>query len=197
MRTRAVPGAGWAPGTPLGPRATCSVCERTLIGRRAGAALTSSLVTGKGGVSVSLVPRKPGAGPSPGCWGGVISADLNAFPEIPMTHAAGAGSGSLAGIGATPPWHGLASTPPTAAVASRTIGLRPWQREAADARENPQCPPDFLADATPGTGKTSFGLAARARHPRRAPRGNRRGSLPHDSGPCNTYRSCRRRCIAP
>ncbi len=53
---------------------------------------------------------------------------------------------------------GLSSDPASAARVTRKSGLRRWQQEAARAWEDAGRPRDFLAEATPGAGKTTFAL---------------------------------------
>ena len=46
---------------------------------------------------------------------------------------------------------------------SRTVRLRPWQKQALERFEASDRP-DFLAVATPGAGKTTFALTAAVTH---------------------------------
>src|ERR1700741_4961683 len=53
---------------------------------------------------------------------------------------------------------GLSSGTASAARMTRKSGLRRWQQEAARTWEEAGRPSDFLAEATPGAGKTTFAL---------------------------------------
>ena len=76
-----------------------------------------------------------------------------------MTRGTDAGNAVVAGIGPRAAGSAASSSVRAAAAATpRRSGLRRWQQEAARAWEDAGRPQDFLAEATPGAGKTTFAL---------------------------------------
>lgn len=75
-----------------------------------------------------------------------------------MTRGADPGFATRTGIGAGTGGSALASRTRPGAPVRRSPGLRRWQEEAARGWEDAGRPRDFLAEATPGAGKTTFAL---------------------------------------
>ncbi len=76
-----------------------------------------------------------------------------------MTRGAEAGNAVLAGVSRRAAGSAESSSVRAAAVgAPGRSGLRRWQQEAANAWEDAGRPRDFLAEATPGAGETTFAL---------------------------------------
>lgn len=75
-----------------------------------------------------------------------------------MTPGLDSGNAMPTGIGSGAGGSAAALRIRAVATAIRKPGLRRWQQEAARAWEDAGCPQDFLAEATPGAGKTTFAL---------------------------------------